>query len=448
MLQGETTEPLVERPPETVGTSEHGDEVVTQKVEEEALLLDDKGSSHKSSFDTPGLYEWLRSRYSNAHLPLRYRLAEGKNTLKHSIWSVRFAIMASAINTKILNPNYPILVSANAHADSFPDTEPFSFNSATYFLPLCSLLGVAISSTVVGKISDRIGRKRVLLYLAWISAIGSVVKFYSSETFWGFCAAQFAFGFFLGNLPVGMAYIGDIATTKKAKEQELGVLVSFFVMGNSGGGIIAILMEDSGLFYPLWVAAALLVIAALYLGVCMIEAGDFHLVPTQEDVSLDDEQFSRPDTIDKRALWNIIAGAVADNFGSTGLFPLCLSPLALEHYWSDFVSADPPENPVMTLLGYKWLSVMVAAMVIPSTMMTPYVFRVCGVAGTCVLGNVLTALVTLILLLIGNAVSAPVIPYVKDIFTLNYLLFYVASYLPCFWVFCICHVWWLSLYSV
>jgi hypothetical protein len=93
-------------------------------------------------------------------------------------------------------------------------------------------------------------------------------------------------------------------------------------------------------------------------------------------------------------------GALLDNIGSTGLFPLCLSPLALEQYLLDF--AERGEEGIMTFTGYKWLSVCVALMVVPSTLMTPTVFRKIGVAGACVMGNLLTACVTVALLLIGN----------------------------------------------
>jgi len=199
---------------------------------------------------------------------------------------------------------------------------------------------------------------------------------------------------------VGMAYIGDIYKSKKEKEKELGILVSFFVMGNSGGGIIAILMNGSGLFAPLWVGAGIMGVSAVYTSWYMIEAGDVQLETFMVKADEEEEEITRPDTIDSKALWNIVSGAVADNFGSTALFPLCLSPLAIEQYLFDF--ADAGEEPIMSVLGYQWLSVMVAGMVVPSTMMTPYVFRKLGVAGTCVMGNLLTALITFMLLMIGN----------------------------------------------
>ena len=47
----------------------------------------------------------------------------------------------------MLNPNFAIMCNPNSgYDDSFPSTEPFGFNSATYFLPMCTLIGVAISS--------------------------------------------------------------------------------------------------------------------------------------------------------------------------------------------------------------------------------------------------------------------------------------------------------------
>ena len=80
----------------------------------------------------------------------------------------------------MLNPNFAIMCNPNSgYEDSFESTEPFGFNSATYFLPMCTLIGVAISSVFIGKLSDRYGRKPLLLLLGWISTVGSIVKFYT-----------------------------------------------------------------------------------------------------------------------------------------------------------------------------------------------------------------------------------------------------------------------------
>ena len=52
--------------------------------------------------------------------------------------------------------------------------------------------------------------------------------------------------------------------------------------------------------------------------------------------------------------------------------------------------------------AYQWLSVCVALLVIPSTRATPWCFAKMGIAGTCVFGNVATAVLTALLLMIGN----------------------------------------------
>lgn len=324
---------------------------------------------------------------------------------KYSLWALYFNVTCNAINTKMLNPNFAIMAIPGAHPDSFDDTEPFDFNSATYFMPLCSLMGVAIASIFTGQISDKVGRKKVMLVCSWISGIGSIGMYLARETFWGFCGASFAAGLFRGTLPVAMAYVGDIFTTKKEKSDYLGVVVGCFVMGNSGGGILAILMGETGLFAPLLLGTGLIWLSACLMTWYLIEPGDAILEPVGKDFLRNKlaefEEEKRPETINKKTFWNIILGALADNVGSTALFPLCLSPLALEAYLVDFVEAN--EDPIMSVTGYQWLSVCVALMVIPGTMITPWVFSKIGPSGGCVVGNVCTGILTIILLVIGNA---------------------------------------------
>lgn len=343
-------------------------------------------------------------------LPPSYKLVSDRNYRKNSIWTLRFAILASAISTKMLAPNYAIMCSGDSdNPDAFPSTEPFGFNSATYFIPMMSLSGVAISSIFIGPISDKVGRKQPIFWMAVISAIGNIAKYYTRQTFWGFCLSNLFFGFFLGNLPIGMAYIGDVFNTDQIeKEKELGMLVGNFVLGNAGGGMIAILMNESGLFSPLWVGSGLMVVSSVLIAKFLIEPGDAKLVAEQQaggSAYLGSEtEPKRPEKINNAVMWNIIIGALFDNFGSTALFPMCLSPLALEQYTLDFVNAG--EEPILSIVGYQWLSVCVALLVIPSTMITPHVFARIGASGCCVFGNVFTGILTMSLLLIAGYAAA------------------------------------------
>lgn len=356
------------------------------------------GEPTKSGGQWDNWTDWMRGNGTAAELPGKYRLVTDEKARDYSLYSCRFLVLASAVSTKILTPNYVIMATPDAHDDSFPSTAPFDVNSATYFIPMCTLLGVAFASLIIGGLSDRVGRKRVLVVMGILGTIGTIVKYFARGNFWLYNVFSFIFGFFLGNLPVAMAYSGDVFSQKKDKEAEMGILVGCFVMGNSGGGMIAILMSSAGLFAPLWVGALLLAVGTVGVIMFLIEAGDSRMVEKHAEVDLEDEaeEMKRPETINQPVMWNVIGGALLDNIGSTGLFPLCLSPLALEQYYIN------PEPPIMTITGYQWLSVCVALMVIPSTLATPYIFAKIGIAATCVFGNVMTAVVTVLLLMIGN----------------------------------------------
>jgi hypothetical protein len=113
-------------------------------------------------------------------------------------------------------------------------------------------------------------------------------------------------------------------------------------------------MEESGLFTPLLLGAGLIFLSSILVKPFLIEPGDVRLLPRgkqklQYNVTEEVEQ-PRPETINRRALWNIIAGAFADNVGSSALFPLCLSPLAIEQYLFDFVDAN--KDPIMSITAY------------------------------------------------------------------------------------------------
>ena len=53
-----------------------------------------------------------------------------------------------------------------------------------------------------------------------------------------------------------------------------------------------------------------------------------------------EEDGNYPAKLDHRALWNILAGELADNLGSIGLVPICLSPLMFQVFYAQFVEND------------------------------------------------------------------------------------------------------------
>jgi MFS family permease len=344
--------------------------------------------------------EGVLSKYISKPFQIaRYQaLVSDERVLGNSLNAVRFAVFADTFNARILQPNYAIMVSPDTHEDSFESTAPFDFSSATYFIPMTAMLGMAIASAVTGKLSDRIGRKPVITFCLAASMVGSAVKWSLRGTFWGFCIANFFNGLVSGSLPVALAYISDVFVSPSTKSKQFGIAVSFLIVGNSTGGIIAILMEAEGLFAPLWVGVAIMAIATLVAVVFMVEPGQLQIAPTADED--EQEEQKGPETIDQGTMYHILAGAMADVFGSKALFPLCLSPLAFNAFYRDFV--DRGEEPIMSLTAYKWLSVLVALTVLPATLMSPTIFNKLGLAGGCVLANFITGLLTIALLLIGS----------------------------------------------
>jgi MFS family permease len=234
---------------------------------------------------------------------------------------------------------------------------------------MTALLGVAIASVVIGTLSDKVGRRPCVLVCLYASIALSMIKFFLRASFWGFCAANFVNGLFSATLPLAMAYMGDVYKKKEEKQMAIGMVGAYNMIGTSGGGICAILMESQGLFTPLWIGVALLVLSSVLNTLYLIEP-DRKLAPVEydkveqeeyktaeifqsdeQDDDDDDEENNAPDKLDKCTMWNIIVGAFADNVGTAGLNPMCLSPLAYLTYYVAFVEKGLP--PIMSLVAYK-----------------------------------------------------------------------------------------------
>lgn len=383
-------------------------------------MLATSGSDGATTPEGGGIFARLRSIFTGGNgsgkakdsIEPYQELIISPKLFKRSMNCLRFAVFVDAVAGTIEQPNYPIMVLPNAHPDSFPDTSPFEFNGATYFVPMTALLGISIASTVIGRLSDVKGRKPCILLCLYGSTVGCVIKYLLRASFWPYCAMNFVNGLVSASVPVALSYAGDVNETKREKDAEIGVLVGISMLGSAGGGIIAILMETQGLFVPLLIGAVLVFFAAI-LNTCMLiepkdilasrarEREELGLVGGDDD---DDEDEGgggpAPTELNKKVFANIILGALGDNIGSSGLMPLCLSPLAFNAFYTDF--ADKGLEPIMSQVAYKWISVLVALMVVPGTLLSPPIYNSIGLAGGCVLGNVITGIVTVALLYIGQ----------------------------------------------
>eukprot|EP00956_Cyclotella_meneghiniana_P028586 scaffold67020_cov22-Cyclotella_meneghiniana.AAC.1 len=269
----------------------------------------------------------------------------------------------------VLPPDSP-----GAHPDSFPTTEPFVFSAATYFVPMCALLGVAIASLVIGRLSDIKGHKPCILLCLYGTIVGCILKYLMRMNFWPYNAVNFLNGLLSASVPVALAYAGDVNETKREKDAEIGLLVGISMLGTTGGGIIAILMQTNGLFTPLLIGAALSAVAAVLNTFMLIEPRDILASQSREREEMgllvddDDENnaIKAPAVLNKKHFITIIVRALADNIGSAGLNPLSLLP-------------------------------------VPGVISSPPIYNKIGLAGGCIMGNVVTGIVTIALLYIALA---------------------------------------------
>lgn len=329
-----------------------------------------------------------RSSVEPVALPARHRLVAEKDSLNWSMFALRMAVLATACGQTVLQPNFPFLVTPGATSESFPTTDPFDFSAATYFLPMTTMLGTAITSAFVGTLSDKIGRRPCILLCMGFMTLTLIGQFFAQNTFWGFSGASFVNGLFCSALPVAMAYASDVHPSRAKKDAEIGMLVGANMLGMSGGGVVSILMENQNKFAPLLVASAVDFVAFCLCFLFLLEPDkNLHF---NEEHDAGDEEGEGPEKIDWKIFSNIMIGALLDNIGSSGLFPLTLAPLAFNNFLQDFVVIG--ESPIMSPNAYKWLSVCVALMVIPGAALTQPVFAKIGAAGGCVLGNFITAI--------------------------------------------------------
>lgn len=110
---------------------------------------------------------------------------------------------------------------------------------------------------------------------------------------------------------------------------------------------------------------------------------------------------NEPTAVDQRTQWNILFGSFADNLGSVGTIPMCLSPLMFTMFYSDFVVQGA--SPIMSQQAHKWIYTLVAVVAVPGALIAPFLSSKFGPAASCVGANVVAGAVTVALLYIAHA---------------------------------------------
>ena len=149
-------------------------------------------------------------------------------------------------------------------------------------------LGLLIGNALLGPLSDRYGRRPVLLVTALGAAIGHVITALALvlESYPLFIVARFVTGLLEGNGAVARAMLAD-RLEGELRVRALSWLNGAFYLGWLAGPLLAGATVVFGLTVPFWIAAAALVVSAVLVAVALPREAPSHATTSWWQVARD-----------------------------------------------------------------------------------------------------------------------------------------------------------------
>lgn len=161
-----------------------------------------------------------------------------------ALFTVLLIVFVDILGFTIMIPLLPF------YAESLGAT-PFVVGMLSSIYGLCSL----IAGPILGDLSDRYGRRKVLL----ISQIGTCIGFVIlalSKVLWIVFLSRIIDGITAGNMTVAQAYISDV-TEPKNRTRAMGMIGASFGLGFILGPAISGVLVHFGHAAPIWASAGL-----------------------------------------------------------------------------------------------------------------------------------------------------------------------------------------------
>jgi MFS family permease len=114
------------------------------------------------------------------------------------------------------------------------------------------------SAPLLGALSDKVGRRPVLIVSIASTAIGWLVFAASTNIYWLFIG-RIIDGLAAGNFPIAQSYLVDIAKTDKERATNLGLIGAIFGIGLIIGPLLGGALSQISLSLPFWFVGGLAV---------------------------------------------------------------------------------------------------------------------------------------------------------------------------------------------
>ena len=241
-----------------------------------------------------------------------------------------FAALVDTMGASLLAPAFAMAVSnapasvtpeGGVHPDAFP-TVPLDFSLAVNVITSSLVLGGVFSSLTMGPMSDKLGRKPLILIGLLGGALGYFLMFFAGQVLQSyelFVCAMFINGLFSGTKSVMTAYLADVYAPEEFQQKQPILGLCMLVGGSSGGIFGGIVISATG---RLWMAAWGGVIASIAfaaaIAVVMPEPDKKKKADDDGQASTKDEEGSSVTKVTKRVLVLCIVAGALDSLGDEG----------------------------------------------------------------------------------------------------------------------------------
>ena len=166
---------------------------------------------------------------------------------KSALIFILITICLDSIGLGIIIPSFPTLISETAHVPFSEGSKYFGWVMGAYaFMQF-------LFSPLIGNLSDRFGRRPILLISVLGMGLDYIVMYFAPDLFWLVLGRAIS-GIFGASFTSAAAYIADISTPEK-RAQNFGMIGAAFGIGFVIGPAIGGLLADFGTRTPLLVAA-------------------------------------------------------------------------------------------------------------------------------------------------------------------------------------------------